>query len=619
VTTTRAGLFIRPLTIHTCVCYQSPADLDFVESRGPAFAEFMTRAADRICSGRRNPMKSVSPIAFGLCLLVSVCSTANARRSGHDLRDREPTSPPPARQVRADMANDVAPGTHTNSIIPGDSAVVKVADPEAGLGIDPTYGQAAVYCYVSVWPQGQAAKSGAALTQNPARYPVVGSWTDASGVPWTCVRLDSSIVNGVAQPDFYCVDLNDNLFTPGDTVCFFYCAKNTNGVETYALGSNLTAHGADREQAAANPSEFTCLPAGGWRHGGDILYVDGMDGRGAQPYWDTAMQSIGILKGVDRYDVRGPSSGVSNRPAGRVKNFQVQLLNCYRIILWDCGDLDIGLGDGSGTPEKTDDYQLLDDFLSNLTNPGGVYLSGDDVGQVLAGYAGTSAVTFRTNYLTYNLTAGSHRTQFGISPTGVHRNGGCYRDDFIIYGGCPLLNDFDVMEPTGSATIEVGYGTPATTNGAVIAQVSTNGNNTRIGVVLSGFSFIYIHDDEANGVLDRAKFLYDTIVWMGDLPNLPTAAGPLAVNSLSQNYPNPFNPQTTIAFSLKERRAVTLTIYNVAGQRVRTLASESFAAGAHTRVWDGRNDAGQPVSSGVYFYKLVAKDFVQTRKMVLLK
>jgi hypothetical protein len=67
--------------------------------------------------------------------------------------------------------------------------------------------------------------------------------------------------------------------------------------------------------AATNASEFTILPAGGWKHGGDILYVDGMDGRGSQPYWDTAFQSLGILHQVDRYDVRGPSSGVANRPS----------------------------------------------------------------------------------------------------------------------------------------------------------------------------------------------------------------------------------------------------------------------------------------------------------------
>jgi FlgD Ig-like domain len=521
--------------------------------------------------------------------------------------------------VRADMANDVAPGANTGSIIPGDSAVVKVADPTSGLGLDAGNGHAAVYCYVAVWPLGQAGKSGNALTQNSTRWPVVGS-INAGGVSWTCVEMDSSIVNGVAQPDFYCVDLNDNLFTPGDTVCFFYAAKNAANVSTYAYGSALTAQTLDVNAAAAAPSEFTCLPAGGWARGGDILYADGMDGRGAQPFFDTAFQSLGLQDKVDRYDVRGPSSGVSNRLAGRVKNTQVQLLDCYRKIIWDCGDLDVGLGDGSGTPEKTNDYQVIDDFLSNLQNPGGVYLSGDDTGQVLAGYGGTSAVTFRTTYLTYNLTSGNYKQSSGnISTTGVPRNGGCYTDSFIIFGGCPLINDFDEFEPTGSATIEVGYGTPATTNGAVIAQQTVNGNAVTVGAVLSGFSFIYIRDNDTDGVSDRAKFLHDTIIWLGDAANQPTGAGPALANNLSQNYPNPFNPQTTIAFSVKDRTRVSLKVYNVAGQLVRTLADESFGAGAHTKVWDGRNDAGQPVSSGVYFYKLVSNNFTQTKKMVLLK
>ena len=62
-----------------------------------------------------------------------------------------------------------------------------------------------------------------------------------------------------------------------------------------------------------------------------------------------------------------------------------------------------------------------------------------------------------------------------------------------------------------------------------------------------------------------------------------------------------------------------LVIYDVSGELVRVLANEAFAAGAHTHVWDGRNDAGSPVSSGVYFCKLVAGEFTQTRKMLLLK
>lgn len=519
--------------------------------------------------------------------------------------------------VRADMANDVLASSDPN-IIPGDSAVVKVADPIDGLDVDPGNGKAAVYCYVAVNPA-QANKSGAALTQDPVRWPVVGTMVDGSGVTWTCVQLDSSIVNGVAQPDFYCVDLNDNLFTPGDTVNFFYAAKSLGGAETYAYGSNLGAQSGDVTLAEANPSEFTCLPAGGYNRGGDVLYVDGMDGRGAQPYWDTAMHSIGTDLLTDRYDVRGPSSGVSNRPSSRVQSVSQQLVGVYRKIVWDTGDLDIGLGDGSGTPEKTDDYQMLDDFLNQLTNPGGVYISGDDAGQVLASYAGTGAVTFRTTYLTYNLITGNAAPTYGIAPTGVPRVGGCYTDSFIIFAGCPLINDFDVFEPTGTTTMEIGYGTPATTNGAVIANQVVNGNGATVGVVLSGFSFIYIKDNDTDGVSDRAQFLHDTLTWLGNVVNDPTAAGPALKNSLSQNYPNPFNPQTTIAFSIKDRSLVSLKVYNVAGQLVRTLANNEFPAGAHTKVWDGRNDAGQPVSSGVYFYKLISNSFSQTKKMVLLK
>jgi flagellar hook assembly protein FlgD len=108
--------------------------------------------------------------------------------------------------------------------------------------------------------------------------------------------------------------------------------------------------------------------------------------------------------------------------------------------------------------------------------------------------------------------------------------------------------------------------------------------------------------------------MHDIIGWV-----TRPQAREVASNSLGQNFPNPFNPQTTIAFSVKERGMVYLKIYNVAGQLVRTLANEQFAAGAHKKVWDGRDDAGQAVSSGVYFYKLVAGSFTDTKKMVLLK
>lgn len=90
-------------------------------------------------------------------------------------------------------------------------------------------------------------------------------------------------------------------------------------------------------------------------------------------------------------------------------------------------------------------------------------------------------------------------------------------------------------------------------------------------------------------------------------------------NRLEQNFPNPFNPTTTLAYSLKSAENVTLTIYDVAGRRVRELVNERKERGAYKAVWDGRNDRGVPVASGVYLYKLKAGSFTDTKKMMLLK
>jgi len=92
------------------------------------------------------------------------------------------------------------------------------------------------------------------------------------------------------------------------------------------------------------------------------------------------------------------------------------------------------------------------------------------------------------------------------------------------------------------------------------------------------------------------------------------------VYQLEQNYPNPFNPSTTIDFSIPEQVQVTLEIYNVLGQRVKTLvAGEMYDPGHYNVVWDGRNQNGNPVSSGMYIYRIQAGDFTDVKKMMFLK
>lgn len=88
---------------------------------------------------------------------------------------------------------------------------------------------------------------------------------------------------------------------------------------------------------------------------------------------------------------------------------------------------------------------------------------------------------------------------------------------------------------------------------------------------------------------------------------------------LAQNYPNPFNPSTEISFSLATNAHVELDVFNVLGQKVRTLVSSDLPAGEHTVMWDGQNANGATVSSGVYFYRIAAGDFTDTKKMMMLK
>jgi hypothetical protein len=92
-----------------------------------------------------------------------------------------------------------------------------------------------------------------------------------------------------------------------------------------------------------------------------------------------------------------------------------------------------------------------------------------------------------------------------------------------------------------------------------------------------------------------------------------------ATFALKQNYPNPFNPQTSIEFALPEGQMVSLEIFNILGQRVRTLVGGFRKAGTYTVVWDGANDVGSDVPSGIYFYRLAAGTFIRTAKMVLLR
>ena len=515
---------------------------------------------------------------------------------------------------RADAALSIT-AQASPTILPGDSARIIVSDPitavpvtnPSGLATDNlggNNGDRACYLWVHVLDSGvpSGTKTGAVLSGGPL-FPFKDTQV-ADGKTWTRIQCWLR-VNATST---FVVDLNDNLFQAGDVIEFFFAAHSTSGDVSYCSGSALTFVQSDVDLAAETASEFTILPLfGNGAANADVLYVDGMDGRGAQVFWDTAFEQVST--DVDRYDVRGPTSSVSNRPGARVTDVAQQLNANYKVVLWDSGDLTQSLGDGTGAPEKSNDYAMVNAFL------GGIYICGDDFPAGLNSAAGASAVTFKSTYVTYSLVTGNHRPSFGTSPLGVGTAGNAFAGDtFFIFGGCPLINDFDVMTPVGTTVKQLAYNA-AGNNAAVVSKVTGNAR-----VMISGFSFIYIRDDDENGVMDRAKHLYDMLLWLNGSHAQPTEVPVTLVDRLEQNYPNPFNPRTTIAFSIKERGRVRIDVFNVAGQLVKSLLNETRAAGSYSDVrWDGTNDFRQAVASGVYFCRLVTDRFDQTRKMVLVQ
>jgi hypothetical protein len=570
--------------------------------------------------------------------------------SGRDIdmfHDTFPTDGTTTGTCRADMTQDILP-LESAGILHGDSAKVVLTDPEVGLPQDAYTGcSIAAYCYIStdqntygtIQKQATDTRDMGPPCGVQLRWPYVNT-VNAAGRSWHMYRMDTCFTqNGSAVEDTYCIDFNDNLFVPGDTCWFFFGAVNTIGTWSYwnAAYGNTPSVGL----CAANPDEFTMLPAVGrpvedGGRGGDILYCDGMNFRGAQPYFDTAFQANGIFDLVDRYDIRGPSSGVSNRPGSRAVVAQI-LPPIYRKIIYNAGDLsEPAIGDGGAEhDDKSPDCQLFADWLNQMEQDGGLWLNGDDLpsGMLSAGCAQLRA------WINYSLTSTNHVANgAGVNPAvmdalGVPPAEMCFDTltQFIAYAGCPLINDFDVIEgsPTLSYT-QLNYHRDipppqaAPNGGSTVVQHSVNGVGRNVTVVLEGYSFHYIRNYPGvayMGGMARYEHMNDVIECLSNVLDDPIAVRPNArTNSLAQNYPNPFNPTTTIKYTIKEQAHVSLKIYNVAGQLVKTLVNDVQKPDAVKPVeWHGLNNAGQRVSSGVYFYKLVTKDFTQTKKMVLLK
>ncbi len=171
-------------------------------------------------------------------------------------------------------------------------------------------------------------------------------------------------------------------------------------------------------------------------------------------------------------------------------------------------------------------------------------------------------------------------------------------------------------------TLLQGYSTPV--------MLMSNGSNGRVDVdlAIAGLSAKGI---AGNGELVVLRFAGSASVQVGRAEARSSTNASLAINvkvpekeipvafALDQNYPNPFNPTTSIQFQLPSQANVEVRVYNLLGEEVALLVNEVREAGVHTVEWNGMNNAGVQVTSGIYFYRMRAGEFSAIKKMVLLK
>ena len=193
-------------------------------------------------------------------------------------------------------------------------------------------------------------------------------------------------------------------------------------------------------------------------------------------------------------------------------------------------------------------------------------------------------------------------------------------DKFEFVEAAPATED--LLQTTGGE-IPLFSVLPGDAGQVSIANAVVNASEISGGGDIVRLTFRVLQEFEENARFEIAEGL---VFDPQQLSNPAVVAGVLDVQTtptefaLLQNFPNPFNPETTIGYELAESADVTLQIYNVVGQVVRTLiAAESQSAGRYQMRWNGMDDRGVPVSSGVYFYQISAGEFQTVRKLMLLK
>ncbi len=513
-----------------------------------------------------------------------------------------------ANDIRFDMASDIL-GDASPAILPGDSLVadIKAVRPGAVLNSRPR-----LYYTMKTNP-----------LFDPYRLHPTSGYVEGD-----TVYTDS----GVVHPDRYSFDLPDeDFFFPGDVIHYYVWGEDNQagdiGVTT--LPASLDGFG-----------DFVWGPGFNDVTWPESFTVRGLptirNSLGTQPeilLWDDAGKSddlgdwiylLNLLSYYERLDfdvycTNSPSSALSNGLGSRATISQI---SGYETIIYTAGDLSAHTLCGHDqVSDKSDDLGLLHSWLLNGRN---LMITGDNVASDLATSQGAAGSSFLSQWMSVSVTQSDVSPLLGGLTTPIMRhepdNPAFVTVDLVALGGCPSIKSFDAVIG-GGTTAPIwswdGYGGSESagvcsiTGGSMILTVPVDFASWGAPENYTPPPGYYYHHTARGAALGQILFALGyghAYVGVDPIPALG-----------AMNAPNPFNPLTEIRYTVPSRGPVSVRVYNVRGELVRTLVDEDVEAGAHSVRWQGRDDRGSSAASGVYFYEVRTGGEAVVGKMSLVR
>ncbi|MBU8871645.1 MAG: T9SS type A sorting domain-containing protein [Gemmatimonadales bacterium] len=524
--------------------------------------------------------------------------------------------------VRFDMANNISLDTDLRND-PGDSIVCTITPMRTGsvlveADVDVTVKAPRLHWTLKI---GQSVE--AAWRTNLALAGSDGS-LDANGNLYGEVQGARAVANGVPSPDRWMFLLPDEEFLyPGDVLHYYIEAWDdvAGSFQNATLPADLTGYGDFSSPLAYNTSFVVHALPTLLNYAGDqpdILFWNDFANRGGQDEWYGAFTGLGLLPGED-YDIyytNAPTSGVGNGLGGRAAYGQ---LDGYKILLYTSGDLSFDtITNLNFDYDAGDDVGLLDNWLSQGDKH--LFATGDELITDMMGWGGVASQAFVSDWMGVTrddddvrpyLAGDTAPMVYPITDNPAFHT----TDSWIAYGGCPELNTFDAVTVSSGEQLAV-FNDGTSVYSAATLFTAANGSM----VVSMPYDFMNIRTPSTKAspaplpvraeLLGEILELFDTWPAGVGLPNKVFA---------TSAYPNPFNPITKIEFNLPKTEHLSLKIFNVRGELVRTLINEVTAEGPGFIIWNGSNDQGREASSGVYFYEARTADGVEINKMTLVQ